>query len=222
MKTFTTSFALLLILITSQTKAQGPTMGFQSGGLYTVLSYDGESQSGAGYYFGVSGIFPIAKKWTIRPEVNLQRRSFKMNYNESYSGPDYTYEEDYTSKYNYQFIDLPLIVQYQANDQFGFYCGPQYGIAVGAEYSEEYTAMSKELDTGDAYEEEGSYSEDRTYVDDKEISLLVGMNYTFDFGLAVDFRAQRSVIAAYYGEVDSDLSWANFQLGLRYNLPLNK
>ncbi len=222
MKIITTSLAVFLLLIASPSMAQGPSMGFQSGALYNVYSYDGESESGFGYYFGVSGIFPIAKKWTIRPEVNLQQRNFKFDNSASYSDPNYSYEENYTERYKYQFLDLPLIVQYQANDRFAFYFGPQYGILVGAKYSEEYTGVYNDLESGEQYEDEGSYSDDENYGDQREISLLAGMNYTFDFGLALDFRAQRSVIAAEYGEVESGLSWANFQLGLRYNLPIGK
>lgn len=212
--TLTLSIALLFF---GNCKAQDATIGFQSGAIINIYGGEGSSLSGFGFGLGMSGIIPIGESWAFRPEVNFQKRNFKDEYSYSSVFGNYSYESTEIEKNSMSYIDIPFLFQYTSSGKFGFYFGPQFGLNIGQKIKNEYSYKEVNLSTGEELSGSGT-SESKYEGGLKEASIAIGPTYTFDSGLAIEMRAQRSIIIFQDGDNTTDYGWTLLQLGLRYNL----
>lgn len=218
-KTFST---IVIATLAFTTMAQGPQLAVQASPLFTVFSAEGESLNGLGFSAGLSLKLPIGKYWSIRPEINMQQRSFVSDFSSEYTSANYRYTEEFKNTTKLSFLDMPILFEYRKNTRLGFYVGPQFGTDIGAKYLSEYNSMEEDLTTGQVYEIEGTDEAEWGDGSLLELSLALGTNYNLDNGLSFEFRLQRSLAMMQFGDVDTDMAMLNMQLGLRYVLPTGK
>lgn len=201
------------------TNAQGPQLAVQASPLLSIMSYDGESQNGIGFTAGLSCKISLGQQWAIRPEFNIQQRSFTQKYDESSSGPEYSYTSSYKVSNKLTYIDVPVLFEYKTNSKLGFYIGPQFGTDIGSKYTVDYTETMKDLETGEEFTEGGVESSSGSDLSFTEFSVALGTNYNLNNGLSFEFRLQRTAVIGYDNDYETDLSFTNIQLGCRYTIP---
>ena len=214
----TIAFSILAIY----TFAQRAQLGVQASPLFSIASYDGESQNGIGYTAGLSCKLPLGGNWSIRPEFNIQQRSLTETAEENYSNDNYSYSSTYKSNFKLTFIDIPVLFEYRNSSKLGFYVGPQFGTDIGLKNQIDYEYSEIDLETGEECSGESSESETYTEWSLSELSLALGANYNLDNGLSFEFRFQRYLALIEDGDIDTDFAFAGIQLGCRYLLPLGK
>ena len=223
MKTKNTLFVLALIMAACYSSAQGPTIGFQGRTFLNINSYGTESINDIGYGGGIAGFFPFGEKWALRPEFNLQNRRYVQREESTQNNATYTSVSKSKDRLRSTYLDIPIVVRYQSKSRFGFSFGPQFGWNIGSHSRYESESKLTYLLTGDI-EETSSTSNGPSSSDGfMETSFLMGVGYKFDFGMAIDFRIQRTIFmfAGNYG-LEWDRSWTLLSLGLKYDLPMGK
>lgn len=224
MNQFTRVLPIILLFFSKSVIAQGnSTLGVQVGSFLNVASDDGTSFSGIGFGGGLSAIISLNDHWAFRPEVNYQDRRFIQKYDSEYTNFYGTHVEKHTTHYDMHYLDVPLLFQYTSSNRFGFFFGPQFGMNIGVRTKEEDYIKTVSSQTGEVFIQEGTTIEKDEESSLKEISFVMGPSYRFDFGLTVEFRAQRSIFL-FTSDSDPSLenSWLLIQLGFRYHLPLAK
>jgi len=224
MNQFTRFLPIILLFFSKSVIAQGKsTLGVQIGSFVNVLSDDGESFSGVGFGGGLSAIISLNDHWNFRPEVNYQDRRFNEKYDSEYTNYYGLYIENSRTHYDMHYLDIPLLFQYSSSNRFGFFFGPQFGMNIATRIKTESYSKHVSSQTGEVFVQEGTTIEKEDWNSLKEVSFVMGPSYQFDFGLTIEFRAQRSI---FLFTTDSgpflESSWLLIQLGCRYNLPLAK
>lgn len=121
------------------------------------------------------------------------------------------------------YLDIPLLFQYNSSNRFGFFFGPQFGMNIATRIKAERYNKQVSSQTGEVFVQEGTTIEKDDWNSLREISFVMGPSYRFDFGLTLEFRAQRSIFLFNWGsDPTPESSWLLIQLGCRYNLPLAK
>ena len=224
MNQFTRFLPIILLFFSKSVIAQSKsTLGVQAGSFVNVISDDGESMSGVGFGGGLSAIISLNDHWDFRPEVNYQDRRFNEKYDSDYTNYYGSFIEKDRTHYNMHYLDIPLLFQCSSSNRFGFFFGPQFGMNIATRIKAESYSKQVSSQTGEVFVQEGTTIEKDDWNSLREISFVLGPSYKFDFGLTLEFRAQRSIFLFNWGsDPTQESSWLLIQLGCRYNLPLAK
>ncbi|MBT8259490.1 MAG: outer membrane beta-barrel protein, partial [Bacteroidia bacterium] len=79
-------------------------------------SFDGKTD----FHGGLVGNFGICDNWTIEPGLIYSRQ-----------GSDYS-DSEYSGSYDLDYLNIPVIAQYEVADNFTLEAGPQFGILLSA------------------------------------------------------------------------------------------
>jgi len=202
--------------------AQNKTVGVVAGASYNILSFDQESVNGIGYTVGLTSFIPFGDKWGFRPEVNFQQRRLISKESDSFTSDDFNYAFNSESKISYYYIDFPLLMQFNGGTGFGFFVGPQFGLNIGGKEVYNSTEKYTDLGTGEVIIETNSETDKFKGDGLSEFSIVLGPTYTFDFGLSLELRAQRTIGILSDGDFDTEIAWTVFQVGARYSIPIGK
>lgn len=215
--TFVTS-----ILLFTGTYSQQANIGVQASTNINILSWSGEAYNGIGFNGGISVPIALGEKWSIRPELNFQIRRISTKSEETFTSSNYQSTSTSINLLSYNYLEFPVIFSYKSKHGFGFHLGPQFGSMISM-YNE-YTSTYEEtfLTTGEVNESHRTGIEKEEAPMIKEISILLGPSYNFDFGLSVEVRVQRSVL--WFNRLDPsfETAWSVVSLGIRYELPIRK
>lgn len=188
----------LCIIIGTMAFAQstnGPKFGIKAGGnLSSVTGSD--SKSKFGFYAGAFVNIPISEAFSIQPEVIYSQQGTKAK--------DKYYfvviaETDRKQILNY--INVPVMVQYNATSKFYLEAGPEFGFLISAKAEENFLGKSFSRDN-------------KSSLNTFNFGLGLGLGYKLmpKLGINARYIAGLTEIAK---EGDSSKN-TNFQLGVNY------
>lgn len=178
---------VLLVLFSVFAYAQTGKMRF---GVHGGLNYSGlrgytipanieaqyEESAAFGYLGGVSLTYSLKEKISLRVELNYERKTQKadntIEIRNSFEEPAQRYS--FTSKRHYDYLVLPILLQYRFTDQNSFFVhgGPFVGYLLNATLTSDLDAP--ELDNSDV-----DLSDDYKKLD---YGLTIGLGKNFDIG----------------------------------------
>jgi hypothetical protein len=178
---------VLLVLFSVFAYAQTGKIRF---GVHAGLNYSGlrgytipanieaqyEESAAFGYLGGVSLTYPLKEKISLRVELNYERKTQKadntIEIRNSFEEPAQRYS--FTSKRHYDYLVLPILLQYRFTDKNSFFVhgGPFVGYLLNATLTSDLNAP--ELDNSDV-----DLSDDYKKLD---YGLTIGLGKNFDIG----------------------------------------
>jgi hypothetical protein len=88
-----------------------------------------------GYYFGLLGHIHLSSQWAIQPELVYSKQGAK-------------YED---TKYNLDYINVPVLLQYMFDNGFRLQAGPQLGFLVSADNKDDLNPIDFGVGIGVSY-----------------------------------------------------------------------
>lgn len=131
----------------------------------TVVGDQADSfESKIGFAGGLGFQFGLCENWNLQPELMY-----------SSQGADYS-DSDFTGTYSLNYLNVPIMAQFEVGDGFHLEAGPQIGFLLSAK--DEYS-----LSDG------GSMEEDiKEFVKSTDFGLNLGAGYTFSNGISLRAR----------------------------------
>jgi len=117
---FTIGFSTLIF-------AQSVEKGIKGGLNLASLSTDGSNDKNlkTGLHIGFFSKFPITSALSIQPELLYSAKGIKINYDDSNFA-------DGESKFNLNYIDIPVKLVFNLSDDFSFHLGPYFSFLLSA------------------------------------------------------------------------------------------
>lgn len=193
--------------ITSLTYSQNSGTGIKGGLNLSSLSTDGNNDKNLkmGLHAGVFTKIPISESFAVQPELMYSGKGIKLNYDESAI-------VDGETKFNLNYLDLPVKLVFNLSEDFEFQVGPYVSYLINAN-------MNTDAEVLDYFEinSEDEINRDRFNSFDYGLTaglmfdldpLIFGFNYNLGFkqvakenDLAYDFLgdAKNNVIQLYAG-----------------------
>lgn len=155
------------MLLTGQVLAQDVHLGLKAGvNAYNLLSYDrnsgnkiGNTDYKPGFHVGGLAHIHLSRQWAIQPELVYSGQGGRQNIN----GVD--------TKWNLDYVNVPVLVQYMFDNGFRLQAGPQLG----------FLASAKQV-------RESNITNVRSSYNGLETALTAGVSYVSYSGLGVDAR----------------------------------
>ncbi len=174
----------------------GPRFGIKAGGNLsdlTNMNSIGE-KSKIGFYAGVFMNAPISSEFSIQPEVVYSQQGAKFKSNSA--GLD---------KANLGYINVPVMIQYNATPDFYLEAGPEFGFMVDAKAKGNFAGASYSSDIKDNL---------NTF----NFGMGLGAGYRFTPNLSINARYTAGFTNVQKNNtfVDGSVKSNNFQLGLGY------
>ncbi len=207
MKKIILLFSVLCLLVTHNVVAQEPVTGIKGGVNLTTLTIDGNNDENLkfGFHVGVFNKIPLNSKFAIQPELLYSSKGMKQSFETNGIGGGDT-------KFNLNYIDLPVYLVYNLSRDFEFQFGPYLSYLANANFKTEAEVLD-----AFAFESEDEIDRDNFHSLDFGLSaglafdlqmVVVGFNYSFGLTpVAKDNRysyaflddAKNSVIKLYAG-----------------------
>ncbi len=170
-----------------------------------VVGKEVESWCGStGFHLGGGIGFLLCDSWTLQPEVLFSKQG--SDYKEVYSEGEFT--EEFSGTYTLNYLNVPVMAQYEVFDGFALEAGPQVGFLLSANE-----------------DEDGIGEEDITdEVKGVDFGAVVGANYTFNNGINVGARYNLG-LTDFNDRADfGDVKWKNsvIMLTVAYYIKLGK
>ncbi|KFF13098.1 opacity protein [Chryseobacterium soli] len=190
----------LCIVIGTMTFAQstdGPRFGIKVGGNLSSIS-GGDTKSKVGFYAGGFVNVPISDAFSIQPEVVYSQQGAKAK--GDYELATYAIKN---MQQNLSYINIPLMVQYNATPEFYLEAGPEFGLLVNAQVKGDINGQTNKANNKDS---------------------LKNFNFGAGIGLGYRFTQNIGVNARYIAGITDTLKYGlgenskntNFQLGINY------
>ncbi|WP_090391138.1 porin family protein [Niabella drilacis] len=190
MKKTLLGLGIVLGTMASAQSATGPRFGIKAGGNLSTLTHE-EARSKAGFHAGVFMNASVARNFNIQPEV-------------VYSAQGATTDDKNNVKnnrYNLNYINVPIMLQYYAIPAFYLEAGPEFGFLVSAR---------------NRYEFEGeTITEDqKQYTRSFNAGIGLGGGYRFTPGFSAYARFNAGL--ASMSKNNNGMKQNNFSLGVSY------
>lgn len=188
----------LCIAIGTMTFAQstdGPKFGIKAGGNLSSITGD-DTKSKFGFYAGALVNVPISEVFSIQPEVVYSQQGAKAKDNYDFAGYTIT-----NMKQNLSYINVPVMVQYNATPEFYLEAGPEFGFLVNAQAKGDINGSTYKASNKDSL---------KTF----NFGLGIGLGYRFTSQLGINARytaGLTDIVKNGGGETSKN---TNFQLGL--------
>lgn len=147
--------------------AQNEATGIKGGLNLSSLSTDGNDDSNLkmGFHAGVFTKIPFTESLSIQPELLYSGKGIKINYDESTIAHG-------DSKFNLNYIDVPVKLILNLSEDFEFQLGPYFSYLVNANTETEAEFFGGELDTEDEL--------DRDHFNTFDYGLTAGIGFDLD------------------------------------------
>ncbi len=171
--------------------------GIKAGGNLSNIT-DGDSKSKPGFYGGVFVNIPISEAFNIQPEAVYSQQGAKLK--DDYDFVGYTITN---MKQTLGYINVPVMVQYNATPEFYLEAGPEFGLLINAQASGDINGTSNKVSNKDGL---------KTF----NFGLGFGLGYRFSSNIGINARyiaGLSNIVKNSGGEISKN---TNFQLGLNY------
>lgn len=217
----------LFINAQEKTKSSSPiTFGVKGGLNISTISdsngsdyHDDENKLKAGFHAGVFVNIPIAEKFSIQPELLFSQLGAKIEERERYFGSNMSYRKDSDYKANFNYLVLPVMVQYNILPQLYVEAGPEFGFLLGGKFKGDDVITINQLGSSTIVTNREKISEklDMDLYNRFQFGVGVGAGYYFtpQFGVTARFTAG---ITNILDNRDSGYKIRNnvFQVGVAY------
>lgn len=174
----------LFLSVAAMAQTQKVKLGVKAGLNIASLTFDESelnSSSKTGFTAGFMAEIPLAKKFSIQPELLYSQQGTKT----SFSDPDVT-NSNYNGTIELNYLNIPVMLKYYVLKGFSIQAGPQIGILL--------KANNKYKDNFLGYENQESF-------DLKEYSS--GIDTSVNFGLGYQFKDK------FYADLRYNISYSN-------------
>lgn len=190
----------LCIVIGTMTLAQstdGPRFGIKAGG--NLSSFTGsDSKSKIGYYAGAFVNIPISDAFSVQPEIVYSQQGAKAK--DDYEMATYTIKN---MQQTLSYINVPVMVQYNATPEFYLEAGPEFGLLVNAQAKGDINGSSYKASNKDTM---------KTF----NFGAGIGLGYRFTPNLGVNARYIAGLTKILKNDFGDSSKNTNFQLGVSY------
>lgn len=175
----------------------GPKFGVKAGA--NLSSFTGsDSKSKVGFYAGAFVNVPISEVFSIQPEVVYSQQGAKAK-DKYYFGAIAVTD----IKQILGYINVPIMVQYNATPKFYLEAGPEFGFLINAKAKENFMGTPLSRDN-------------KTLLNTFNFGAGIGLGYKFTPNLGVNVRYIAGLTKIVKNEYGDDSKNTNFQLGINY------
>ncbi|PUB27460.1 putative outer membrane protein [Elizabethkingia sp. YR214] len=188
------------IVIGTMTFAQssaGPRFGIKAGGNLSSITAN-DSKSKFGFYAGAFMNAPISAEFSIQPEIVYSLQGAKANGTYEIEGYRIT-----NMKQNLGYINVPVMIQYNATPELYLEAGPEFGFLVDAKAKGDVNGRSFDGNNKDSF---------NTF----NFGLGLGLGYKFTSNLGINARYVAGLTNIAKNSGGETAKNTNFQLGLGY------
>ncbi len=165
--------ALFALGLGSTSFAQKSVTGVKGGLNLSSLSTDGNDDKNLkmGFHVGVFSKIPFSESFAIQPELLYSGKGIKLNYDESGVAEGDT-------KFNLNYIDLPVKLVFNLSEDFEFQFGPYVSYLINANVDTDAEFFGGDINSVDEL--------DRDHFNSLDYGLTAGLGFDLDpmiFGL---------------------------------------
>lgn len=160
--------SLILISASTYTMAQNSRFGLKGGLNLSNMTVEGNNDQNlkTGFHAGIFNKIGITESFSIQPELLYSAKGFKYNYDNSAIA-------DGETKFNLNYIDLPVKLVFNLSRDFEFQLGPYFSYLAGANVDTDAEVLEFfNIDTTDEL--------DRENFNSFEVGLTGGLGFTID------------------------------------------
>lgn len=164
--------SILIVILTigfsSLMFAQSVEKGIKGGLNLASLSVDDNNDKNlkAGLHAGFFAKFPLTNALAIQPELLYSAKGIKINYDESNIA-------DGESKFNMNYIDVPVKLVFNLSDDFAFHLGPYFSYLLNAN-------VNTDADVLDFWEIDSEDELDRDRFNTFDYGLIGGLEFDLE------------------------------------------
>lgn len=190
----------LCVVIGTMSFAQstnGPRFGIKAGGNLSSIT-GSDSKSKFGFYAGAFVNVPISEAFSIQPEVVYSQQGTKANDKYYFAVIAETDRKQILS-----YINVPVMVQYNATPKFYLEAGPEFGILVNAKAEENFLGKFFSRDN-------------KSSLNTFNFGLGIGLGYKFTPNIGINARYIAGLTEIVKDGLADSSKNTNFQLGINY------
>ncbi len=164
---------------------------------YNFSGNDAASEFETKLSFHAGGIvnFPVAKNFSVQSEVVLSGEGTKIS------------EGQFTARYNFNYVNIPILAQFNSSSGFYAEAGPQIGFLASGKYKEDDGEEEYEVDIKNSF-------------NSVNFSAAIGAGYRHSSGFGAGVRYNLGLVNIYDYE-EGDLKSGGFQVGVSYLFGVN-
>ncbi|BFO64664.1 porin family protein [Chryseobacterium sp. KCF3-3] len=197
MKKLLLSLSIVIGTISFAQSADGPKFGIKAGGNLSSFT-GGDSKSKIGFYAGAFVNIPISDVFGVQPEIVYSQQGAKAK--SDYEMATYTIKN---MQQMLGYINVPIMLQYNATPEFYLEAGPEFGILVNAQAKGDINGSTYKADNKDTMK---SFN----------FGAGIGLGYKFTPNLGVNARYIAGITKILKNDFGDSSKNTNFQLGLNY------
>ncbi|GEN68604.1 porin family protein [Chryseobacterium rhizosphaerae] len=189
------SLCIVMGTVAFAQSTDGPKFGIKAGGNISGITGD-DTQSKFGIYAGALVNIPVSKEFSIQPEIVYSSQGAKAK--DSYNVAGYRFTN---MKQILNYINIPVMFQYNAAPKFYLEAGPEFGFLVNAKAKADINGKPYDTSNKDSL---------KTF----NFGLGIGLGYKFTPNLGINARytaGLTDIVKNGGGETSKN---TNFQLGL--------
>lgn len=190
----------LCIVIGTMTLAQstdGPRFGVKAGGNLSNFT-GGDSKSKIGFYAGAFVNIPISDAFGVQPEIVYSQQGAKAKYD--YEMGTYAVKN---MQQTLSYINVPVMLQYNATPEFYLEAGPEFGLLVNAQAKGDINDSTYKANNKDTMK---SFN----------FGAGIGLGYKFTPNLGVNARYIAGITKILKNDFGDSSKNTNIQLGVNY------
>ncbi|WP_126651675.1 porin family protein [Chryseobacterium aureum] len=191
------SICIVLGTMTFAQSSDGPRFGLKAGGNLSSLT-SSDTKSKIGFYAGAFVNVPLSETFSLQPEVIYSQQGAKIKGN--YEMSNFTIKN---MQQNLGYINVPVMLQYNATPDLYLEAGPEFGILV--------SAQAKGDINGSTYK-----ASNKDNLKNFNLGAGIGLGYKFTPHLGVNIRYIAGITKIVKDEFGDSSKNTNFQLGLNF------
>ncbi|BFO65935.1 PorT family protein [Chryseobacterium sp. S0630] len=175
-----------------------PKFGIKAGGNLSDIS-GSDTQSKVGFYAGAFITIPISNALSLQPEIVYSKQGAKIK--GDYEMATYTIKN---MRQNLSYVNVPVMLQYNATPEFYLEAGPEFGFLVNAQAKGDINGQTYKGNNKESF---------RTF----NFGAGIGLGYRFTPNIGVNIRyiaGFTDTLQSGFGEASKN---TNFQVGLNYS-----
>ncbi|PWW29885.1 MULTISPECIES: porin family protein [unclassified Chryseobacterium] len=175
----------------------GPKLGIKAGGNLSGIS-GSEMKSKVGFYTGAFVNIPVSDAFNLQPEIVYSQQGAKVK--GDYDMGTYTIKN---MQQNFSYINVPVMLQYNATPEFYLEAGPEFGFLVNAQAKGDIDGQTYKGNNKDSF---------RTF----NFGAGIGLGYRFTPNIGVNIRYIAGLTDTLKFGLGETSKNTNFQLGVNY------
>lgn len=192
------SICIVLGTMAFAQSSDGPRFGVKAGSNLSSIS-GSDTKSKVGFYAGAFVNIPISDAFNVQPEIVYSQQGAKAK--DDYEMATYVVRN---MKQNLGYINVPVMLQYNATPEFYLEAGPEFGLLVNAQAKGDINGSTYKADNKDIMK---SFN----------FGAGIGLGYRFTPNLGINARYIAGLTKILKDDFGDSSKNTNIQLGLNYS-----